>query len=306
LTLDSVDLSRMRLGTAPDSWGVWFGDDDRQTPWHRFLDEVVEAGYRWIEHGPYGYLPTDVGQLKDELGRRGLRMSGGAVVGGLHRPGGLEECLVEARLLGATLQALGAEYLVMLPEGYRDGDETGTVLQPYELDTDQWKRLCTDTDELAHQMVEDYGLQLVFHPHADSHIDVQPRVERFLEETDPSLSNLCLDTGHISYCGGDNIDLIRRYPERIRYIHLKQVDPDVIREVGEQGLSFAEAVRRGAMIEPPLGIPAMEPLLAELAGLDADLFGIVEQDMYPCEPDAPLPIATRTRRYFGGCGLRSS
>ena len=63
------------VGSAPDSWGVWFADDPRQTPWERYLDEVTEAGYEWIELGPYGYLPTDLHVLKDELGRRGLKAS---------------------------------------------------------------------------------------------------------------------------------------------------------------------------------------------------------------------------------------
>ena len=57
------------------------------------------------------------------------------------------------------------------------------------------------------------------------------------------------------------------------------------------------------MVEPPHGIPAMEPLVEALSGLEADLFAIVEQDMYPCEPDFPLPIATRTRQYLEQCGL---
>ena len=49
---------RLRLGTAPDSWGVWFPDDPHQVPWHRFLDEVAAgAATSWIELGPYGYLP---------------------------------------------------------------------------------------------------------------------------------------------------------------------------------------------------------------------------------------------------------
>ena len=57
---------RQRDGTAPprklpDSWGVWFADDPRQTPWKRFLDELAGSGYRWLELGPYGYLPTDPG-----------------------------------------------------------------------------------------------------------------------------------------------------------------------------------------------------------------------------------------------------
>jgi inosose dehydratase len=58
------------------------------------------------------------------------------------------------------------------------------------------------------------------------------------------------------------------------------------------------------MVEPPHGIPEMEPVLAALGGLDRELFAIVEQDMYPCPPDVPLPIATRTRRYFNQLGLR--
>ena len=76
-------------------------------------------------------------------------------------------------------------------------------------------------------LLEEYGVELVFHPHADTHVDTQERVERFLADTDPRYVNLCLDTGHISYCDGDNIAIIERFPERIRYVHLKQVDPAV-------------------------------------------------------------------------------
>ena len=60
--LQKERTSRMniKIGSAPDSWGVWFPSDSKQTPWNRFLDEIVEAGYEWIELGPYGYLPTDL------------------------------------------------------------------------------------------------------------------------------------------------------------------------------------------------------------------------------------------------------
>ena len=34
---------RFRVGSAPDSWGVWFPDDPRQTPWSRFLGEIARA-----------------------------------------------------------------------------------------------------------------------------------------------------------------------------------------------------------------------------------------------------------------------
>ena len=38
------------------------------------LDQIAEAGYTGTELGPYGYLPFDVAQLKDELGGRGLTL----------------------------------------------------------------------------------------------------------------------------------------------------------------------------------------------------------------------------------------
>ena len=298
-----ADLSRLRLGTAPDSWGVWFPDDPHQVPWHQFLDEVVQGGYQWIELGPYGYLPTDPEQLRDELGRRGLQLSGGAVFAGLHRGAeayeqALKDCREEAALLGA----LGASHLVLLPEQYTDM-HSGDALEPGELEPAQWNDLVTGMSALGKVLQEESGISLVFHPHADSHVDTQPRVERFLQDTDPSSVSLCLDTGHISYCDGDNLEIIRRFPTRIGYVHLKQVDPAVVRRVREERLSFADAVKLGAMVEPPGGIPAMEPLLAELGTLDVDLFAIVEQDLYPCEPDYPLPVATRTREYLNGCGL---
>ena len=78
--------ARLRLGSCPDSWGVWFPDDPNQTPWNRFLDELALAGYGWLELGPYGYLPTDPARLRDEVDRRGLRVSGQAVFGALHDP----------------------------------------------------------------------------------------------------------------------------------------------------------------------------------------------------------------------------
>ena len=54
----------IKIGSAPDSWGVWFPSDPKQIPWNRFLDEIVEAGYEWTELGPYGYLPTNLNLLE--------------------------------------------------------------------------------------------------------------------------------------------------------------------------------------------------------------------------------------------------
>jgi len=288
--------SRLRLGSCPDSWGVWFADDPRQTPWHRFLDELAEAGYRWLELGPYGYLPTEPGRLREEVDRRGLRVSGQAVFGALHNRDRWEADLRDARQVAELVAAMGAGHVVLLPA------DAGP--NPPELDDQQWRTLAEASNRLGRILRQEYGLRAVFHPHADSVVGSQPQVERFLAETDPAEVNLCLDTGHIAYYRGDNVELIRKYPDRIGYLHLKQADPAVIDQVQAEGLGFAEAVRRGAMCEPPKGEPDLEALLDAVdRHLDGELFAIVEQDLYPCDPDVPLPIATRTCQYLRQLGV---
>ena len=73
----------VQIGTAPDSWGIWFPSDSKQMNWQRFLDEVAEAGYSIVELGPFGYLPTDPKVLRQELDKRKLRVSAGFVMDNL-------------------------------------------------------------------------------------------------------------------------------------------------------------------------------------------------------------------------------
>src|SRR4051812_20851359 len=127
---------KLLLGSCPDSWGVWYADDPKQTPWQRFLDELAAVGYRHLELGPYGYLPTDPDRLRAELASRSLTVTAGTVggVSGLHRPEELAAILAETRRVAALTAALGAEHVVFVPvPGYRD-DVTGAYLEPAELD----------------------------------------------------------------------------------------------------------------------------------------------------------------------------
>ncbi|MEW2635568.1 sugar phosphate isomerase/epimerase [Streptomyces sp. NPDC048389] len=296
-------LNRIRVGSAPDSWGVWFPDDPHQVPWQRFLDEVAHAGYEWIELGPYGYLPTDPARLTEETSRRGLKVSAGTVFTGLHHgPAVWDETWAHVSDIAALTRAMGASHLVVIPSFWRD-DKTGRVIEDRTLTPEQWRDLTEQTERLGHEVRERYGLRIVVHPHADTHIDTEENVTRFLDATDPDRVSLCLDTGHYAYCGGDSVKLIETYGERLGYLHLKQVDPEVLAHVVADEVPFGPAVGRGVMCEPPTGVPALEPVLTAARSLGVDLFAIVEQDMYPCPPDKPLPIAERTRGFLRSCGI---
>lgn len=296
---------RLLLGSCPDSWGVWFADDPKQTPWQRFLDELAEVGYEWLELGPYGYLPTDPSRLQDELAARDLRVAAGTMHGfsGLHRKDDFPAIAERTRLVADLTSAVGGKHVVFVPvPGYRD-DVTGAYLEPAELDEDAWRTMIRATDELGRILAEEHGVRLQFHPHADSHVETQQQTERFLDETDPRYVSLCLDTGHLAYRRADNVAIIRNYPDRIGYVHIKQMDPDIVAKAEQDDLPFGQAVAMGASCEPPRGLPDVPSVVEALSALDADLFVVVEQDMYPVDFDKPKPIAARTRQYLRSVGV---
>lgn len=298
-----MSLAKLSLGTAPDSWGVWFPRDDHQVGWKQYLDEIAAAGYLFTELGPQGFMPQDPNQLKEELGSRNLTCAGGTVFAGLHK--GKDALEIAKQKFGQEaklLAAVGAKFLVHLPEQWTDM-HTGEAVQNAEIDPDQWNNLTQGTNELARYIWEEFGIHLVFHPHVDTHVDTQERIERFLEDTNPELVNLCLDTGHVAYCEGNNVQIVERFPERITYVHLKSVDPTIRKRALDEKLPLSETVKLGVMCEPWYGEPNMPDFLAALGQLDRDIFTIVEQDLYPVESHIPFPIGARTAGYYAGCGL---
>jgi inosose dehydratase len=160
------------------------------------------------------------------------------------------------------------------------------------------------TNELGKIIWQEHGVRLQFHPHADSHVETQAQTERFLQDTDSRFVSLCLDTGHLAYRRADVVSIIRNFPDRIGYVHIKQMDPKVIAIAERDDLPFGKAVAMGASCEPPAGEPNIDDVSKALAELrKAELFVVVEQDMYPVEFDKPKPIAERTRRVLHKCGI---
>jgi inosose dehydratase len=292
----------IRMGSAPDSWGVWFASDPKQIPWQRYLDEIAQVGYEWTELGPYGYLPTDLPTLRAELAKRGLRTCGSCVMLHLEDPAVWPELERQVLGAGALLAALEAPFLVLIDDTYSNLF-TGKPTHPKRLAPEAWKRLIDTTHRVADLAHDRFGLRLVFHPHAETHVEYEDQIEAFLEQTDPKRVGLCLDTGHHAYRGGEPIAFLRRHHRRIPYLHLKSVDAEVQKRVTDENIPFALAVSQDMFCEPSRGAVNFTALRDALTEIDYDGWAIVEQDMYPAPFDKPLPIAKRTRAYLQSIGI---
>ena len=288
----------IRIATAPDSWGVWFPEDAKQTPWDRYLDEVRDAGYRWTELGPWGYLPTDPGRLLAELGKRDLRLCGTGVVHALSLPDSAATLAERVGPICGLLAAAGAEWFVLMDES-----ESYPNAEARRLDDAAWAAMTAIVSRTARRVVDEFGLRFAFHPHVGTAVETEAEVERLLADTDPAHVGLCFDLGHHVYTGADPVAFMRRHADRIPYYHLKNMDGVLRRRVEAEGIPFIDAFQMGVMCELGEGVVDIGEVVRFLGERGYEGFAVVEQDMYPCPPDKPFPIARRNREYLRRLGL---
>ena len=301
---------RLKVGNCPDSWGVWFGEPDPlQTPWERCYDEIQEAGYKYVESGPFGYAPTDPKVMKAAMDARGFSVTGTNMMVHYEDVEARDRHRALARSIADYLAKLGAEYFIFIDGAYSGGvaDEgsSGTAM-PARLDDAAFNSLIEFTVELARMIAADYGLRPIFHPHADTHVEHEDQIERYLEATDHADVGLLLDTGHHAYTGGDPVQFMRKWGHRIEYLHLKNVEPTISAKVQRDGVPMAEATKMGVWVEPGDGIVDFDEFLKAIIEVDFSGYAVVEQDMYPVPFDKPLPIAKRTLAWLDEHGFLSA
>ena len=294
----------LRIANAPTSWGIEDPEDRANPPWADVLDDVAGAGYAGIELGPLGYLPDDSRVLRRELGLRELKLVAGYLFVPLHTRGGIADALALARRTCRLLADAGARYLVLI-QGFTPEREAaaGRPGAARPLAEDEWRTMIEGVHELARVARDEFGLLPCFHPHAGTHVEFEPEIERLVEDTDPDLVALCLDTGHCAYAGVDAVELYRRHSERVSYFHLKDVDHERLHSALAAALSFEQAVAERVFCPLGDGVVNFTALRSALDETNFDGWAAVEQDRLPTDSGAPAEHAAASLRHLRAVGL---
>lgn len=291
----------IHVGIAPDSWGIWFPKHEKQIAWDRCMSEMKESGYDGIELGPWGYFPTDYSVLKKELDKRSLELVAGTAGGNFLDNASIDDlCKMIDEIANLLKHFSSAKYIVLLPSMYTDL-ETGKVVMNPNLSESEWKTYIANVQRAADH-VSKYGLIGVFHPHVDSHIQTEEQIEYLLSNTNVQL---CLDTGHHVYGGGNPILFYNKHSSRIPYIHLKDCDLKVKAKMDKEKWSFAKAVTENIMVEPGKGSIDFAEFHKALLNKHYTGWTVVEQDLFPVKSfDIPLPIAKNGRKNLLEAGFQ--
>ncbi len=301
--------SRFKVGNAPCSWGTLEFESAQceQIPFDRMLDELRDTGYTGTELGDWGYMPTDAAALHAELQRRDLVMLGAFVPVALrdaaaHAPG-LATAVKTARLL-AAVATQPDPYLVLADNNGTDAVRTrlaGRVPADAGLSAQEWTTFARGAEQIAKTVLEETGIRTVFHHHCAGFVERPEEIARLLEMTDPKLLGLVFDTGHYVYGSGttqaDVRDGLRRFADRIWYLHLKDCDPRVARSAREQEWDYFTALRHGVFCELGKGQVDFRAVFEWIREHHYEGYVLVEQDVLP-GMGSPAESARRNREYL--------
>ena len=257
----------------------------------------MEIGYHTITWGGVVGATTGVTSIKDlyyrangsmegaiadigAAGYRGVEMFDGNVADYADRGDELREALATAGVRLASVYT-GANFIykeVLPDELYRvaRAAELAATFGAASLVVGGGARRASGTLAALDRVVEladSYGITACYHPHLTTIAETPEEFDRLIS---CSRISFCPDTGHLAAGGGNPAELIRRYPDRVRYLHLKDFrsDPFAFLPLGEGQLDFPD-------------------ILGAVREIGYDGWIVVELDSYEGDPAEAAQISKR-------------
>ena len=128
-------------------------------------------------------------------------------------------------------------------------------------------------------------------------VQTEEEVDKLMGMTDENLVHLLYDSGHLKFSGEDTVSVLKKYINRIKHVHLKDIRAEVVEEVKKGKWSFLKAVREGAFTVPGDGCIDFEPIFKVLDENKYEGWFVVEAEQDPAKAN-PLEYAIKARKYI--------
>lgn len=300
---------------APCCWGVDDVKNPYLPPWQRVLKEAGQAGYSAIELGPYGYLPIDVAAVSAELRKNGLSIVAGTIFDDLLAEDNYENLLRQTDDICSLItqlpplqthdgQHFPTPYMTIMDWGHDERDyAAGHPDRAPRLSEDEWAQMMRHIRGVC-ERAAGYGVRPVIHPHAGGYIEFADEIDALVRDIPYEAAGLCLDTGHLYYSGMDPVEWLKKYASRLDYVHFKDVNEMVYRQVLGEHIRFFEGCGKGSMC--PIGTGCLNYPAIKQALEDIGYAGYItiEQERDPRSADTSLRDVKASVDYLKSVGYQ--
>jgi inosose dehydratase len=256
------------------------------TPLETCLAEGKQAGFAGFELG--NKFPRDAAMLRPIMARHGLDLVSGWYGSRLlERDVDAEMAAAESHI--NLLSAMGCKVMVHAEVARAIHGEKTIPLSKRPVMTDaDWAIFAPRITEFAKRL-KARGLWLAYHHHMGTVIETQAEIDRLMALTSPEVG-LLLDTGHLTFAGGDPALAARQHAGRIVHVHCKDIRRAVLGEAKARDLPFLAAVLEGVFTVPGDGCVNYPAVLKPLAVAGYAGWLVVEAEQDPAKAH-PLTYA---------------
>jgi len=269
----------VRIGINPLTWT----NDDlpelgEQNSLETCLAEAKLAGYEGVELGRK--FPRQAKILGPILDQHGLNLVSGWYSGRLLERS-VEDELKALQPHLTLLKALGAQAMVFCEVSRCvHGDRKVPLSKRPKLAEKEWAPFSRNLDQVAGYL-KDQGVPMAYHHHMGTVIQAEDEVDRMMDAT--KNVGLLLDSGHLTFAGGDPLRALERHAKRIVHVHCKDIRKDKLAQAKQKDMSFLDAVLGDVFAVPGDGSIDFAPLLEGLAKSGYQGWLVVEADQDPAK-----------------------
>jgi inosose dehydratase len=269
----------VRIGINPLTWTnddlPALGDNNSL---ETCLSEAKLAGYEGVELGRK--FPRDPALLGPILKKFGVDLvSGWYSARLLERSVDDEIKALQPHL--KLLKSLGSKAMVFCEVSRCvHGEREVPLSKRPQLTAQEWKPFSQHLDQVA-SYLDGQGVKMAYHHHMGTVIQAEAEVDRLMDST--SSVGLLLDTGHLTFAGGDPLRALKRHAKRIVHLHCKDIRKDKLAQAKKQDMSFLDAVLGDVFAVPGDGSIDFEPILKELSNHKYTGWLVVEADQDPAK-----------------------
>lgn len=215
-------LNSSPIGLVPLNWSY---TPSKMT---EYLSSISNYGFEGIQISSDQALSSD---FLAEMTRNKIRPAEQYVAIRCDLAGPLLQAEEESRTTVEAAEKAGVEMLVFAVDGSDDREQqAGRAESAVKLTDEGMKSLAEHIERYAH-LAKFLGMKSSFHQHAATYIETPAETRSLLNLMDAQLVGVCLDVGHWLVGGGDPIEAVFEYAERITHVHVKDVNGQVLQDL---------------------------------------------------------------------------